>query len=761
MRLRAAHVMSPGPGSIRYLVIFAVLRHNHGGDGLPRSEGETISPVTDVENEMNHWHDRPRVRQGPPRRSLASVLSVSIAVVAMAGVGVATAAPAQASAGDAFDPAAPAVFIAQGTPTQLYKAETSGNGSYAFATEGPEGPVRHSALGFNPADNYLYAMVDQRDTTSLPFGSLIRIGREGVIERVGNRVYAHTGGGNRWSSGAFNPDDGLYYVADSGTVAVNNRTLLAIDVTTGAEVRRIQLPEALLAQDFTIRDGFAWGAGPGGGLRRVNLSNGRIRTFTDVLPATAGGYGAAWTFGNGNIGFSANDTGRVYQVSITDPGSATPSIALVSSVDGPRSDFSDGAAIPGLPSDLSLTVDGPATVVSGTRVEYAMTVTNNGPGVSSGWTVSDTLPSALTNPSVAGEVGFAVDRSDITVSGGRLSAGQSTTFRISAEATAAAGDQISHTATVTNNQADPVPSNNTDTAEAIAAARSYTVEKSADVDSASASETVRYTVKITNTGNVDYPVDTPASFEDELVGVLDDATYNDDATNGATFAGSTLTWIRPLAAGETTTVTYTVTVKTGSAGDSLLTGRLLATGSGGSCGGECASSTPVGSFRVTTTSDHDTVRPGDVVRYTTTVENTGRVPYTVGRPASFADDLSSALAHGSYNDDATEGAVVEKGKLTWSGALDIGETVTVTYSFTVTQAAETPRSPTAPGPAEATCATSAHDAACRSAAAGSPPELATTGSRLWAGGGITAAALSALGLTLIIARRRRGDLESV
>ena len=52
---------------------------------------------------------------------------------------------------------------------------------------------------------------------------------------------------------------------------------------------------------------------------------------------------------------------------------------------------------------------------------------------------------------------------------------------------------------------------------------------------------------------------------DDLTGVLDDATYNDDATadvgDDPTYDEPRVTWSGALASGETVTITYTVTLK--------------------------------------------------------------------------------------------------------------------------------------------------------------------------------------------------------
>lgn len=214
---------------------------------------------------------------------------------------------------------------------------------------------------------------------------------------------------------------------------------------------------------------------------------------------------------------------------------------------------------------------------------------------------------------------------------------------------------------------------------------SYTVAKSSDVASVVPGGVVTYAVTITNTGQADYTTAAPATLTDDLSGVLDDAVYNDDATNGASVTGSTLTWSGPLAIGESATVTYSVTVGTPPAGDRTLHNVVVPGDNGGSCDaeGDCETTTPVSSFTVAKTASTATVLPGATVTYTVTVTNTGQTDYTEAAPAAFADDLSAVLDDASYNDDATGGATVTGTTLVWSGTLAIGATETITYSVTV------------------------------------------------------------------------------
>ncbi|MET3452294.1 isopeptide-forming domain-containing fimbrial protein [Curtobacterium sp. 1544] len=305
---------------------------------------------------------------------------------------------------------------------------------------------------------------------------------------------------------------------------------------------------------------------------------------------------------------------------------------------------------------------------------------------------------------------------------------------------------------------------------------SYTVEKAASTATADAGSTVTYTVTVTNTGQVAYTDAAPATFDDDLSKVLDDATYNDDVSAGGTVTGNTLSWKGAIPIGGSTKVTYSVTVNNPDTGDRKLTNAVVPTTPGGGCvrPGGCTTTTvvPPASYTVAKAASSASAKPGQTVTYTVTVTNTGAEDYTSARPASFKDDLSKVLDDATYNGDASNGATVKGHTLSWAGPLKAGATVKVTYSVTVNDPDTGDRKltnavvPTTPGGVcdpDGVCVTTTTVPPTPTDPGIPPagPSVATGGTALapapvwpWIGSG--AAALAGMVTLALMALRRRG-----
>jgi uncharacterized repeat protein (TIGR01451 family) len=109
-------------------------------------------------------------------------------------------------------------------------------------------------------------------------------------------------------------------------------------------------------------------------------------------------------------------------------------------------------------SDLSVTKTGPATAVLGQSVTYQIVATNNGPTDATGVTVTDVLPAGATLPSATPSTGTCTGTGPVICAIGNLANGASASITVVATLNTPGANV--DTATVTGDQPDPNPANN-------------------------------------------------------------------------------------------------------------------------------------------------------------------------------------------------------------------------------------------------------------------------------------------------------------
>lgn len=88
---------------------------------------------------------------------------------------------------------------------------------------------------------------------------------------------------------------------------------------------------------------------------------------------------------------------------------------------------------------------------------------------------------------------------------------------------------------------------------------------------------ILYTITVTNTGDADFGTADPAMLVDDMTGLLDDARYNNDALASAgtlNLATPRLGWSGALAAGDTVTIAYSITLTAPTSGDGAIVNRI-------------------------------------------------------------------------------------------------------------------------------------------------------------------------------------------
>jgi uncharacterized repeat protein (TIGR01451 family) len=337
-------------------------------------------------------------------------------------------------------------FLSQGAtgsdPTQLY-AEQFGSGSIAFNVVGTTHGVVYNAISVNPANGYLYAVETSPNT-----GNLLRINpTDGTIEDLGATSPALS----NYVAGSFDATGAHYYVSSG-----NSTSLYDVNVNTAVVTPIALVGGSTGLADYTVIDGYLWGFKSSAPVR-IDASTGQVTTFAAVPGMPTGTYGAAFTLGNGDGEFG-NNNGGVTQVHIGDPSSATPTFTIVATSSSNSASTNDGAACVSPATHLSVTADAPTTVAPNSTATWTVTVKNEGPAASSGFTLTDVLPTGYTAGTMS--PGCAATGSNVSCTHGGLAVDESATITISATApsTGSCGTgSVPNTIKVQGNEADSNP----------------------------------------------------------------------------------------------------------------------------------------------------------------------------------------------------------------------------------------------------------------------------------------------------------------
>ena len=336
-------------------------------------------------------------------------------------------------------------FLSQGSPTQLY-AEQFGSGTIAFNAVGDTSAgLTYNAISVSPVNGYIYGV----ETSPTP-GNLLRINPTNAsIEDLGATSPALPSG---LVTGSFDASGSHYYVTSS-----NSSTLYDVDVVAGT-VSTIALSGSTGLADFTVVGGYLWGFKSNAPVR-VDPSTGQVTTFSTITGMATGTYGAAFTLGNGDGEFG-NNSGGVTEVHIDNPSSATPTFTVIATSASNSASTNDGAACVSAATHLAVSTSSPTTVVQGGTVTWTVTVTNEGPATSSGFTLTDALPTGYTPTTMT--TGCSANGTTVTCTHGTVNVGDTTTISISATAPSSGScgtGSVPNTISVQGNEADSDPGN--------------------------------------------------------------------------------------------------------------------------------------------------------------------------------------------------------------------------------------------------------------------------------------------------------------
>ena len=320
-----------------------------------------------------------------------------------------------------------------------------------------------------------------------------------------------------------------------------------------------------------------------------------------------------------------------------------------------------------------------STPAVGDDVIFTLQVSNSGPGSSSGFTVIDELPSGYTYVSHTGS-GVTVSGNEITwVNSSTLNNGNNTSITVTA--TVLATGDYNNTATVTGDEVDTDPSDDSESETITPSSADLSLTKTADDDTPGIAGDITFTLVATNEG--------PSAATNVVVTDVLPAGYtyssNDGGTTGTVMESSgTVTWtIGNLANGASETLTITANVE--ATGPYANTASISGDQDDPDPSDDSDTTEPTPSLQtdlgIAKTVDNSTPNVGENVVFTLTATNSGPSNAT---NVVVTDVLPAGYTYVSNNGGSTGTVGESSGTVTWTiGAMADGANETLTITATV------------------------------------------------------------------------------
>ena len=370
-----------------------------------------------------------------------------------------------------------------------------------------------------------------------------------------------------------------------------------------------------------------------------------------------------------------------------------------------NNDCSDSVTVLNPDADLTVTkVDSPDPVLVGSPLTYTLQVRNNGPSEATNVQLTDTLPAGTTfvsvnpGPPTCSEAGGVV-----LCNLGTLAVGALTTVTISVTAPPTPG-QITNVASVSSDQDDPNPDDNTDSEPTFVGEPTVdavkTVALAVDSDGsggATPGDTLRYTVTISNFDTFDAEgVVYTDSLDPNTTLVVGSVTTTAGAVTQGNAPGDTgvEVTIGTLPIGQSVTITYDAIIHTPlPLGTTSISNQGFVTGDNFPLEPTddpttSASDDPTEirlGVQLTATKRYQVINPDPQILYVIEITNVGSQTQPDNPGPEFVDNLPEGTRFLGFPGGGGGGAVFDEAnnRITWDGSIAPGETVTIRFAVAI------------------------------------------------------------------------------